>query len=205
GLSLEALGAGKVMPFDRKAWESSYASAYEHRDPALLNGLLSRIYNVAGASREDMVKNAAAEFRKYDKVSCNYAVLEVRPLDRDDHTVVKARMLVRAIPTGKTESVTLSEGDSYDSLVFEDGRWKMYDTVATNGSMARANVFACPAGDAATFRFSEERGDWPAWSAAEQGELTAPRSRLKGPGAFNAKRWEEQVIAAWDSRNIKRI
>jgi hypothetical protein len=199
-----ARGVGKVVPFDRQAWEASYAAAYEQRDPSLLREQISKLFNVAGASREDLIARADAEFKKYDKVACSYTVLEVRPSDGEDHTVVKARVRIKAIQVGKSDLVALSEGESYDSLVFEDGHWKMYDTVAANGTVARANAFACPF-SGGTFKFSEERGDWPAWSAAEQGELTAPQAKLKGPRAFNAKQWEAQVKAAWDSRSIKRV
>ncbi|MFL6277994.1 MAG: hypothetical protein ACJ74G_22630 [Blastocatellia bacterium] len=197
-------GAGKAKAFDRKLWEASYAAAYEQKDPALLREHISRLYNVAGGSREDMIKRATAEFEKYDKIVCQYEVLEVKPSDADDHTVVKARSLVKALPAGKTDFVTLSQGESFDSLVFEEGHWKMYDTVSAEGTVARANAFACPFGGT-NFRFSEERGDWPAWSAAEQGELTAPQRTIKGTGAFNEKRWEAQVKAAWDSKNMSRI
>jgi len=139
---LAAKVAGKVTPFDPQAWETSYAAAYEQRDPSLLREHISMLFNVAGASREDLIKRADSEFKKYARVACSYRVLEVRPSDGDDHTVVKARVLVKATPVGKTDSVTLSEGDSYDSLVFEEGRWKMYDTVAINGAIAKANAIA---------------------------------------------------------------
>jgi hypothetical protein len=206
GVCVAAKGADKVPPFDPQAWERSYTAAYEQRDSSLLGQHISRLYNVAGASREDLIKRVDAEFKKYDKVVCLYRTLEVRPLDRDYHTVVKARTLLKAVPAGQTEPVTLSEGDSYDSLVFENGRWKMYDTVAIKGELAAAaaNAFACPAPSAA-FNFSAERGDWPAWRAAEQGELIAPQSRVKGAKAFDAKRWEDHVKAAWDSKNIRRV
>jgi hypothetical protein len=199
-----ASGAGKARAFDRKLWETSYAGAYEQKDTALLREHISKLYNVAGASREVMIKRAAAEFVKYDKIVCQYETLEVKPSDSDDHIVVKARSLVKAIPVGKADFVTLSQGESFDSLVFEEGRWKMYDTVSATGTVALVNKFACPAGGA-NFKFSEERGDWPAWSAAEQGELISPQRSIKGARAFNTKRWEAQVTAAWDSKNMTRV
>lgn len=204
GIFPAANGAGKMKPFDRKVWEASYAAAYEQKDPALLRENISKLYNVAGTSREDLIKRATVEFKKYDKVVCRYEVLEVKPLDADDQMVVKARSQIKVLPVGKADFVMLSQGESFDSLVLEEGRWKIYDTVSAKGTAARANAFACPE-PSANFRFEEERGDWAAWSAVEQGELTGPRRTTRGSGAFDAKRWEAKVVAAWDSKNISRV
>jgi hypothetical protein len=205
GLTVRVAGTGNVKPFDHQGWESSYSAAYSQKDPALVGEHISKLYNVAGSSRDDLIKGLAGEFKKYDKISFQYKVLEVKPSEMADRTVVKAGLSLKAIPVGATDYVTVSEGESFDSLVFEDGRWKLYDTVSLQGSLAASNRFGCPAGGTEAFNFQTEQGDWPAWRATEKGALTAQQAPPKGGKRFDAKQWEALVKSAWDSKDARRV
>ncbi|HEX8089167.1 MAG TPA: hypothetical protein VF762_09965 [Blastocatellia bacterium] len=214
GIQASAGGNDKVRPFNSAEWQASLTSAYNKKDAGLVKRHLSKLYNVTGQSKEEAAKRLQGLFKNYEKVSLDYEVLDVNQKPGVGHAVLKARTVLKGVPPGKQEFVTIVEREGFDSLVFEGGRWKMFDTVATTVSRnselssSEADLFAaCPDGTAAV-NVTNEKGDWAAWPASMKGTTARRVAKVSAPSQssnFDPDEWSAKVVSAWNHKDVNLI
>lgn len=213
-LTANAGGNDKVKPFDSAKWQASFTDAYNKKDVKQVKKHLSRLYNVTGHSRDEAVKRLEGLFKNYDRVSLDYQVIQASLRPGTGHTVLKARSVLKGVRPGGNNFETIVEREGYDSLIFEEGRWKMFDTVAAarniNEGLAAygADLFAdCPPGAFAA-SFETEKGNWESWPVSAQGELGDRAVRVGvRPQAlvFVPSAWESKVTTAWNNKSLNLV
>ncbi|MCI0625987.1 MAG: hypothetical protein L0387_30815 [Acidobacteria bacterium] len=116
-----------------------------------VEGYLSKLYNEAGLSREEVVKEVRSIFATNDLLRCRYRVLSFKQFPDSNLASIKAVFELTAEPKGAMGPRPLIQTMGYGSLIFEDGQWKLYAT----------QFYASP--QIPDFKFEEVQGDWPSW------------------------------------------
>jgi len=195
-------GGNEIKPFNSAEWQASFANAFNQKNVSLVKQHLSQIYNVTGESRDDVVKRLGKTFKAFDKVALEYNILEVKQPEAN-HAVLKTKSVMRGVPAGKKGLVTLFEKEGFDSLIFEGGQWRMFDTVATVSKVnpsaeSGSELFAACGGDAAAAASVAMMKDGN-WSR----KRAVPVSTFAQSLTFDPAAWEAQVTRAWESKDVR--
>jgi hypothetical protein len=187
--------SGEVKPFNSAEWQVSFANAFNKKNASLVKKHLSQIYNVTGESRDDVVKRLEKTFKDFDKVALEYNVLYVKQPEAN-HAVLRTKSVMKGIHAGKKELITLYEKEAVDSLIFEGGRWRMFDTVATSSNInaVEGDLFAACGGAAAAVAMKDR--DWTT-------KRVVRVSTVAQSPTFDPAAWEAQVNRAWESKDVQ--
>jgi hypothetical protein len=194
-------GGNEIKPFNSAEWQAGFANAYNKKDASLVRNHLSQIYNVVGESRDDVVKRLKKTFKDFDKIALEYNVLEVRQPEAN-HAVLKTKSVMKGVRSGKKGFVTLFEKEAFDSLIFEGGQWRMFDTVATTSNVNTTTaegmeMFAACGGDAAAAASAKMKAR--SWNSKRPVRV----SSFAQTAAFDPAAWEAQVNNAWESKDVR--
>lgn len=193
-------GGNAIKPFNSAEWQSSFANAFNKKNASLVKEHLSQLYNVTGESRNDVVKRLEKTFKAFDKVALEYNILEVKQPEAN-HAVLKIKSVMKGVRAGKKRLDTLYEKEGFDSLIFEDGQWRMFDTVATSSMVNpqdSTDLFAACGGDTTTAAAVAMMKD-SRWSR----KRLVPVSTFAQSLTFDPAAWEAQVTRAWESKNVQ--
>ena len=195
--------SGKVKPFNSAEWQTSFADAFNKKNANLVKKHLSRIYNVTGESRDEFANRLDKAFKQFDTVALEYDVLEVKQ-PAPDHAVLKIRSVLKGVRSDTKQTVTLAEKQGFDSLVFEAGSWRMFDSVAVRANINRnlgpgmEELVECPDGVWRDDSGGSEGGG--VWRTQQVGNRTFAQSLT-----FDPRAWEAQVAQAWQSKDVELV
>ena len=190
--------SNEVKPFNSAEWQTSFANAFNKKSASLVKKHLSRIYNVTGENREDVIKRLGKTFKDFDKVALEYDVLEVKQ-PAPGHAVLKIKSVLKGVRSDTKETVTLSEKQGFDSLVYEAGNWRMFDSVKVNVGI---NGKLGP--DVPELSECPDNPPAPEWEGP-----TGLNSRQVRVGnfaqslTFEPVAWEAQVVRSWESKDVR--
>jgi hypothetical protein len=178
-----------------------------------ISGLYSRIYANAGDSREDTLADIAKLLRQRGRITCRYRILSSRQFSDSNLASVKYVLeLSRRDPNGGSPQI-LTQTMGYFSLIYEQGRWRIYAT----------QFFCDPR--IPTFDFDQEQGDWPSfdrqiqlvsydparpasdarWLTAFTQPIVVPVANKPGLVPFDKRAWEQRVMDGWNRRDASVI
>lgn len=150
-LSVPVQGRAGIVQFDKAAWEQQVADGWNNRDASTILSGFSKWYNEVGVSREEAIQPVSGFFKRFDKLLCRYRVVGFRQFPGTNLASVKAIMEMTGVPAGQKDYIMLIQTMGYASLIYEDGRWRMY----------ASQLFYFP--EVPHFDFDEEKGQWPPW------------------------------------------
>ncbi len=203
-----------TRPFDGAEFVNNVMNAWNNKDLKMVEGYLSDLYNEVGTSKQEALKAVADIFERYDKISCRYRVMKFKHHQGTDLAYIRAILDLKGIPKGGQDYVKIVQTMGYASLIFENGRWKIYAT----------QFYTSP--QIPNFDFDKERGIWPAWGAqidlasydpaqplasgearADEGFVDASNlgELAEGPRAFNKAAFEARVVNGWNRKDAKLI
>jgi hypothetical protein len=189
--------SNEVKPFNSAEWQTSYANAFNKKSASLVKKHLSRIYNVTGENRDDVVKRLGKAFKAFDKVALEYDVLEVKQ-PAPGHAVLKITSVLKGVRSDTKETVTLSEKQGFDSLVYEAGNWRMFDSVTT---VAKINQKLEPGMELFAACPNAEAAGTPQ-AGANGGRQLIRVGNFAQSTTFVPSAWEARVNRAWSSKDV---
>jgi hypothetical protein len=196
--------ATKPAPaFSKVDWEQKVAEAWNRQDAKLFSDCLSKLYNDAGVSKEEAVKQATEIFKQCAKIVCRYRVLWFKQFPDPTMASVKIVMEIQGVPRGGNDLVVIRQTQGYHALIFEDGQWRLYGIM----------FFVDPR--VPNFNFDKERGNWPRFDTqiqladyhpdaapamVEQGWQTATTVE-KDTQRFDKSEWETRIAEGWNRKD----
>jgi len=212
GPLLRAQQPDPIPPFQSGEWQTRFVEAWQSRDSNRVRDLYSKIYANAGTSREDVVALARSLFRQNPGLNCHYRILSFRQFPDSNLASVKYVLEIEG-HTKAGESKTLVQTMGYFSMIFEDGRWRIY-----------AIQFFCDP-RIPSFNFDQERGNWPdfdkqvqlvsydpanssvdaRWITNFNQPLSVPVQTGSTVVQFDKNDWERRVMDGWNHRDASII
>jgi hypothetical protein len=192
--------------FREDDWRAQFVSAWEEKSATKMSDLYSSIYYDAGESKEDAIAHAKAVFDGYESISCRFRILKARRFEDNPKLVsVKHVLEIKGRKPAAQDYEPAIQTMGYQSLVFENGKWRIY----------AAQFFCDPR--MPKFDFGKDRGNWPAPSQQVRMATYEPASEGSDEARwhatasasesvpFDVARWEKRIEDGWNKKDASLI